>query len=338
MPYINYIKHNFHASTLAIVDKAEEICAQYQAMGYDLTLRQLYYQFVARDLLKNDQKEYKRLGDIVNNARMAGLLDWDFIVDRTRNLQALSSWRNPEEILESALWSYKRDHWVGQDTRLEVWVEKDALAGVIDRACSRWDVPYFSCRGYTSQSEMWGAAQRIGRIQNGMRNHVDEGFVPQSVVILHLGDHDPSGIDMTRDIADRLRLFTMTDFYHEAVRNGRELGSSYPEIEEEMNAFGHNPVEVRRIALNWDQIEEYAPPPNPAKLTDSRSEEYIANFGHQSWELDALEPNVLDTLISETIEEYVDMTTFQAVLDVESNERGLIAEAIDYTVDGLEDE
>lgn len=80
-------------------------------------------------------------------------------------------------------------------------------------------------------------------------------------VILHLGDHDPSGIDMTRDISDRLELF----------------GAD---------------VEVKRIALNWDQIDEFTPPPNPAKLSDSRAGAYIAEYGDESWELDALEPTL----------------------------------------------
>ena len=265
MPVIAYIDKSFTRASLSVIEKANEICAAYAAQGFDLTLRQLYYQFVARGLLPNKDTEYKRLGQIVNDARLAGLLDWRYIVDRTRNLRALSHWETPGGVLDSAAWGYRTDRWASQPHRVEVWIEKDALVGVIAGVCERLDVPYFSCRGYTSQSELWGAAQRLIR-------HAKRG---QDPIIIHLGDHDPSGIDMTRDIGDRLALF------------GAE-------------------VTVRRIALNMDQVRHYQPPPNPAKLTDARASGYIARHGDQSWELDALDPATLDALIELTIRDYRD--------------------------------
>jgi len=265
VPVIAYIDKSFTRTSLAVIEKANEICAAYAAQGFDLTLRQLYYQFVARGLLPNKDTEYKRLGQIVNDARLAGLLDWRYIVDRTRNLRALSHWQTPGSVLDSAAYGYRTDRWASQPHRVEVWIEKDALVGVIAGACERLDVPYFSCRGYTSQSELWGAAQRLIR-------HGKNG---QDPIVIHLGDHDPSGIDMTRDITDRLALF----------------GAD---------------VTVRRIALNMDQVRHYQPPPNPAKLTDARATGYIARHGYQSWELDALDPATLDRLIESTIREYRD--------------------------------
>jgi hypothetical protein len=265
MPRIAYIDKTFTPKSLAIIAQANQICADYAAQGFDLTLRQLYYQFVARALIANKDTEYKRLGNIVNDARLAGLLDWGYIVDRTRNLRALSHWDDPAAVLDSAAYGYRTDRWASQPYRVEVWIEKDALLGVIAGACQRRDVPYFSCRGYTSQSELWGAAGRLIR-------HTTAGH---EAVIIHLGDHDPSGIDMTRDITDRLALF----------------GAK---------------ATVRRIALNLEQVRAYAPPPNPAKLTDARAEGYIARYGTQSWELDALDPTTLDALITATIDEYRD--------------------------------
>lgn len=256
MPKMKYIDVRFAAKTGAMIQRANEIIAEYQKQGYDLTLRQLYYQFVSRDLLKNTHKEYKRLGSVINDARLAGLIDWYAITDRTRNLRSLSHWNGPEDIIESCASSFRVDLWDGQPFRVEVWIEKEALAGVFERVCSKWDVPFFSCRGYTSQSEMWVAAQRLISIErDGTRT-----------IILHFGDHDPSGLDMTRDIVDRLKLF----------------GSS---------------VTVERLALNMDQIEQYAPPPNPTKMTDVRADAYVAEHGDESWELDALEPSVLADLV-----------------------------------------
>lgn len=280
MPRVKYKAHNFSKTSLEIIRRTNQICEEYGRQGYDLTLRQLFYQFVARGWLANKQANYKRLGDIVNDARMAGLIDWNYIVDRTRNLRALRHWNNPAHAIEWAKSQYAIDKWETQENRVEVWIEKDALVGVLEAACIPEDVPFFSCRGYTSQSEVWGAAQRI-------RKHIENG---QKVTILHLGDHDPSGIDMTRDIRDRLWLFIATDLYQGGM--GRE----------EAIALTDEALTIKRIALSMRQVEQYSPPPNPAKHTDARFKKYEERFGSESWELDALPPDVLVNLIRTNIE------------------------------------
>lgn len=262
---IAYVPYSPQGKTLVTVQQAQTIAQDYARQGYDLTLRQLYYQFVARGLMPNKQSEYKRLGSIVNDARLGGLLDWNLMVDRTRNIAGgdSSNW-DLDEWMQASADQYPMSLWDGIPTRIEVWVEKEALAGVVQRAASAMRVAYFSCRGYVSQSEMWGAAQRLER-------HLDADA--EKVTILHLGDHDPSGIDMTRDIRERLRMFLSGDGYD------------------------WRRVQIKRIALNMDQIRQYNPPPNPAKETDSRFGAYIDRFGDESWELDALDPSTLDTLI-----------------------------------------
>lgn len=225
-----------------------------------LTLRQLYYQFVARAIIENKDTEYKRLGSIINDARLAGLLDWDYLEDRTRNLEENGHWGNPEEMVSQDARVFQLDKWENQPNYVEVWVEKEALSSIVERIARRMDIPYFSCRGYVSQSEMHSAGMRLCRQE-------DYG---KDVTILHLGDHDPSGIGMSRDIQDRLNLF----------------GSS---------------VDVKRIALSMDQINQYNPPPNPVKLKDSRADGYKEKFGNESWELDALDPATLSALIEEHV-------------------------------------
>lgn len=284
MPRIAYVPKNFSDGSMEIIARANQICTDYAAQGFDLTLRQLYYQFVSRDWLANRQTEYKRLGSIINDARLAGLIDWDYIVDRTRNLRDLAHWTTPEEIIQAVARQYRHECWEDQQYRVEVWIEKDALVGVIQGVCQRNDVPFFSCRGYTSQSELWGAAMRLkGYEQDG-----------QETVVIHLGDHDPSGIDMTRDIQDRLRLF----------------GAK---------------TEVRRIALTMAQVDQYQPPPNPAKLTDSRAEGYIEEHGDESWELDALDPATLDTLIQGEIESWRDDRSWRESVARQEEQRGRLA-------------
>lgn len=290
MPKIEYEQKNFSQRTLDVIAQAEAIIDEYQAQGFRLTLRQLYYQFVARTLIPNTDQSYKRLGNIISDARRAGMIDWDSIEDRTRQLRDIAHWDKPQSILQSARDAYHRDLWSTQVKRIEVWIEKDALIGVIDGICRQYDLPFFSCRGYVSDSEMWVGAMRSLRHQKHQ----------QDVIILHLGDHDPSGIDMTRDISDRLSLF----MYY---RN----------------------IEVRRIALTMEQIEELNPPPNPAKITDSRYEGYSALYGDESWELDALEPQYISGLIEEHVLSERDEDKWQLLLQEQEEERQQIDKVIE---------
>jgi len=287
MPRIEYVAKKFSRGSIEIIEKANEIIDEYQAQGFSLTLRQLYYQFVARGLIANKQTEYKRLGSIVNDARLAGLIDWNAIEDRTRNVQANSHWDSPADILESVRQSYRIDLWVGQKYRPEVWIEKEALIGVIEGICRQFDVPFFACRGYTSQSEQWRAGMRADR-------HFEEDQQP---IVLHFGDHDPSGIDMTRDNADRLDIFA---------------------------PFAG--IEVRRLALNMDQVTTYSPPPNPAKMTDSRFEGYVDKYGDESWELDALEPQVIADLIETEIRGLIDFDLWEARAKMIQDDRALLGQ------------
>ena len=254
----------FQAKSLDTIDKVNSIVAEYEAQGYELTLRQVYYQLVARGFIPNNERSYKNLGNLINDGRLAGLIDWYAIVDRTRNLRGNSHWDRPEDVIDSARYSYMLDRWENQPNYVEVWVEKDALIGIVSQICRELDVPHFSCRGYTSQSEMWSAAQRF--IRQDYR---------ESRTIIHLGDHDPSGIDMTRDIQERMDMFGADVF-------------------------------VKRVALTMEQIETFCPPPNPTKLSDARASSYIREYGHECWELDALEPKVITSLIRNEVTALLD--------------------------------
>lgn len=280
MPKIVYATKKFRSDTLDVIETANRIITDYAQQGFDLTLRQLFYQFVARDLIPNTQKAYKNLGSVISDARLAGMIDWEHITDRTRTVRRLAHWDNPSQILEASAQQFRFDKWLSQDNRVEVWIEKDALVGVLERVCNRLDVSYLSCRGYYSMSAMWKAAQRI----------IEYGEDGQGTVILHLGDHDPSGLDMTRDIEERLQLFG-------AIAN------------------------VKRIALNMDQIQQYGPPPNPAKTTDSRSQGYIEQFGNESWELDALDPQVIVQLVESHVVRYRDDQQWRAETEREQEAR-----------------
>lgn len=294
---IQYKDIAFRPKSIELIELINQVVNEYSAMGYELTLRQVYYQLVARGYIPNNERSYKNIGNLINDGRLAGLIDWYSIIDRTRNIRRNSHWEKPADVIDSAKYSYLLDKWEGQPNYVEVWVEKDALVDIVGQACRPIDTPYFSCRGYTSQSEMWSAAQRFIR-QNRIR---------ENCFIIHLGDHDPSGIDMTRDIQERLEM------------------------------FGAN-VEVKRVALTMDQVETYNPPPNPAKITDSRASKYIHLFGDESWELDALEPQMLNNLITNEVTALRDDAIYKAVCDME--ERGkeelqLLVDNYDEAIDFL---
>lgn len=293
MPKIQYKSINFRQSSLDLIRLVNEVIEEYSAQGYELTLRQAYYQLVARGYIPNNEKSYKNIGNLINDGRLAGLIDWYSITDRTRNLRCNSHWDNPADVIASAKYSYLLDKWEGQPNYVEVWVEKDALVDVVGQACRSLDVPYFSCRGYTSQSEMWAAAQRFIRQEDREQR-----------LIIHLGDHDPSGIDMTRDIQERLEMFG-ADVY------------------------------VKRVALTMEQIEFYTPPPNPAKITDSRCEKYIAEFGNESWELDALEPKVITDLIRDEVTAYRDDDIYREVSRKENREKTELQMLCDNYTDAI---
>lgn len=288
------------AEKLTLISICNRIIKGLRDQGHTLTLRQLYYQMIAGDHLpstwiddaynrrnglpdgtKNTEKNYKRLGALLGDARLAGLVDWEAIEDRTRSLDGTAHWDSPEQIIEVYSKYFKMDKWANQPRRVEVWVEKDALVGVLEKACRPLDVSWFSCRGYTSLSTLYDAGKRLAR-------YADEGQEP---LVIHLGDHDPSGIDMTRDITDRVSMFA-----------GQQ-------------------IDLRRIALSMDQIDEFNPPPNPAKTTDSRFASYQEKYGEDSWELDALTPSYLVEIITNTVTEERDEELWEEALSRESTEQ-----------------
>jgi hypothetical protein len=308
VPKIKYEDKTFSLVKMDLIVKANQIIGRYQHQGFNLTLRQLYYVFVAKDLFPNDwtyrhignnkwvkdpqgtknaPPNYNAMGDLISDARMAGLIDWFAIVDRSRSSYANQHWEKPSDVVAATVNSYIIDKWKDQKNYVEVWVEKEALEDVLHRACSPLDVRYFACKGYTSQSSMWEAAQRLIK-------HADK-----DVHIIHLGDHDPSGIDMSRDIFSRLGIFV-----------------------------GYK-VHVLRIALNMSQIERYRPPPNPAKTTDSRFADYQKKYGDESWELDALEPAVLVDLITRAVTAYQDEALWKEACDKEQRGRNALKKVSD---------
>lgn len=262
----------FNTPSIKLIRLCDEIITDYGKQGYHLTIRQLYYQLVARGHIENTVRSYQNIVVLMTKARLAGLIDWDAIEDRTRDVIQRSHWTSGGHLLAACAKQYFEDMWSDQDYRVFVMVEKEALAGVLEPICNEWDCPLLPARGYPSATTLREFAKQ--RIMNAQ----------QQIVVLHLGDHDPSGMDMSRDLMERLSLFS-----RERVH-----------------------IDFRRIALNMDQVEEQQPPPNPAKVTDTRFDKYQQEFGDESWELDALSPTYLNELVADELAGLVNMERWDA--------------------------
>ncbi len=265
----------FQQKTLDLFAAVNGILSQYDG---PLTLRQVYYRLVAAQIIQNTENEYKGLSKHLTNARLAGLVDDSRIIDRVRATIRVPCWPDLSEFLQAVRRSYRREKWTSQPYNLEVWCEKDAVAGVLEPIANEYEIILYPCRGYNSYSALKDAAERIG-------------YIDRPTVVLYMGDFDPSGQDMPRDIRDRLT----EDF-------GVQL-------------------DLYVIALTRDQIEAYDLPPAPAKRSDSRAAAFMARHGDMAVELDALPPNVLQDLVRDNVEQFFDKSAFEQEAEIEREER-----------------
>ncbi len=287
--YVCYVPRKFGADSLELIRLANAVISEYETRGFAMTLRQVYYQLVARGVLANSTSSYSRLGALLSDGRLAGLVSWTALEDRNRSLSGYQTFRTPEHAVRWLVDDhYRTDMWQEQPWRPEVWVEKAAQEGTVGEICNRLRVDFFACRGYNSQSEQWRAGRRFAE-------YISKGQRP---IVFHLGDFDPSGIDMTRDNRDRLSMFAGV------------------------------PVTVVRLALNRPQIDKYQPPPNPAKVTDSRFKDYQRQHGDESWELDALEPQVIQDLIEAALLDVRDEAKWDEALALEAEHKMTLEEMV----------
>jgi hypothetical protein len=264
----------FQRRTLELIARANRVIEDYAAQGFVLTLRQLFYQCVARGYLDNTLSRYAALGWAISNGRDAGLIDWEAIEDRSREFRQPTTWKNPAAILADAAAQYKEDLWATQPRHIELWVERDPLAGVFAAVCADYRVPFLAHRGDASTTKMYEAGKRLA-----------------ATLILHFTDHDPTGLDMRRDVENRLAR------------------------------YARQPIETRVLGLLREQIDQYEPPPNPAKETDPRYADYVRDHGPLCWELDALSPDVLNRLARGAIEDELDHCAWSRALTREQHSR-----------------
>lgn len=278
------------SKTAEILRNAVKICEEFQAQGFDLTLRQLYYQFVSRGLHGSGDSHYRRLGRILTEARIEGTFPLHFIVDRGRNVGVTGfahDATDPEVALRQAAdelrrapyWIW-RDRWFGQPVVPFVWIEKDALAGIYERTCSDLKVGLFPCKGYPSISAL---AEFCKSVEEAIALGADD------IVILYAGDHDPDGLEIPRS----------------SYRNIEEMwenGVVLPSVVDFRST-----IRLERVALSIEQIREHNAPPFAAKTTSTRFRSYFEETGlRDAWELDALPPTSVDRLLRDAVDVYFD--------------------------------
>lgn len=242
------------------------------------TLRQVYYRLVASQEIENSRSSYNTLSAILTQAREEGRINPDAIEDRNRRVDGeVTTWDEPEECRENIeKWAfqigerYKVDLWASQNTYVELWTEKDALAALLSQAASPYRVPVAICRGYNSFSFLHEAVKRFCEKADG-----------RDSVILYFGDFDPSGEDMVRDIKDRLAHYFA--LWGDSVQM---------------------PI-IRKAGLLREDIDAYNLPPDLTKKTDTRAKGFIAKHGDISVELDALPPDVLMQRVRDSVDSLI---------------------------------
>jgi len=254
-----------------VVPEVNAILNQYNVR---MTLRQIFYRLVSKHLIQNTLSQYKNLSRILVKARERGDVDWTRIEDRSRTTiggdygfnSAEHFLGGVEENFKQAWKRFTMPMWASQPNFLEVWVEKDALSALVSDVAEGFRVKTCPARGYSSFTYVKEGAERL-----------DEYEDKENIIILYLGDYDPSGLDITRDLEERLQDYGILD------------------------------VDVERIALTLDQIRQYSLPPMMAKQKDPRYAKFVADTGGaDAVELDALEPPILQDIITRAIQSKID--------------------------------
>lgn len=289
-----------------LVQAVNKIIQEYSVR---LTVRQIYYRLISPpyQLFANTVSNYKGFDAILTRAREKAHVDWTRIEDRSRGTYGprypwfgmdvrlggeLDKFTDPKDYIDYLFKQltekfYDQPYWTDQPQHIEIWVEKDALASLFVQVAEEKRVLVYPSRGYSSFTKVMEAIQRLPK--------------DKPVKILHFADHDPSGVNMTEDLIQRLRDYS---------------------AEENLD------LEIKRIALTIEQVKKWDLAPNPTKAKDKRSPNYVAQFGDRAWELDAVRPNDLQDIIRKAMLEEVDEATWEETEERITKEREKITKAL----------
>jgi hypothetical protein len=242
-----------------------------------ITGRGIGYKLFTRGLIPSmDKPVMKRVYRLLKLAREQGMIPWHWIVDETRELEQTSTWADPAEYAEDTVLAYRRDFWLQQPTRVQVWSEKGTVRGVLDPVLDKYAVGFLPVHGFNSATSTHSVCQ-------------DKA---QPLVILYVGDYDPSGMCMSeKDLPTRF------------------------------NKYGGHHIRLRRIALKREHLAGLPSFPATDKEDDPRYDWFVKKYGKKCWELDAMDPNVLRRLVMVDILAEIELTAWERCVTVENAER-----------------
>jgi hypothetical protein len=209
----------------------EAVCDAIQRVvsaHYPMTVRQVFYQLVKLHLIEKTERDYNDVVvRLLTKLRLDGELPWQWIADSTRWMRKPTTYDDIEDALRETADSYRRALWRDHDVYVEVWLEKEALAGVLLAVTAQWDVPLMVTRGFASLSYLHSAAETIASVN-------------KPTYLYYFGDYDPSGVEIDRNIERRLRQFLAPD---------------------------DGSMTFERVAVTPEQIRAYDLPTRPTKRT-----------------------------------------------------------------------
>jgi len=260
-----------------------------------MTLRQLYYRLVSDGLIRPEQREYRRLGNLMTRLREAKAVPRTWLVDHIRSTLKPSSWTGLASFGESVRASYRLNYWAQLNSSVELFVEKDAVAGTIQPVTAEFDIPLRVCRGYASLSFVGEIADLWSRIQ-------------KPIFAYYLGDFDASGFDIERDLQEKLERYS-----------GRSIADYADSDTIIWQRLGVKPDDFDRLGL----IEL------PVKVSDRRAAGFIRKYGRRCAEVDAIPPNMLRQRVREAIESHIDFEEWERLQQVEELERQTLQRCVD---------
>ena len=157
-----------------------------------MTVRQVFYQATVQDVVEKTEAGYTKVQTDLVQMRRSGVLPYDWLADNTRWQRKPRSFDGIEQALTHTVKFYRKNLWAAADCYVEIWLEKDALAGVVMPVTASYDVPLMVARGYASLSFLHSAADFIGQLD--VATH-----------IYHFGDFDPSGVNAAEKIEQTLK-------------------------------------------------------------------------------------------------------------------------------------
>ena len=290
--------------TKAEIDSIKEGIFDYCQQHHPLTVRQLFYALTVMKLIAKTEAEYKQtVVRLSKEMRLSGELNWDWLVDNTRWMRKPQTFGSLADCVEQSARTYRRSLWQQSHEYVEVWLEKDALAGVFNDVTSEFDVPLMVTRGYPSLSYLRSAAETI------VATHKD-------TTIYYFGDWDPSGADISRNVEARLREFTEV-----VAREWNEPKDAWDFLTNlgDTGRCTHDAPVIRfeRVAVVPWQIDAWGLPTRPTKSSDSRSKSFVG----QSVELDAIPPDDLRALVRERLSMHVSSDELELAREADRLER-----------------